>query len=51
MNETERQRMTELCTAIAAEQDSRKMIALVHELNILVETKQERLDREQAKAS
>jgi hypothetical protein len=51
MTETERQRMTELCTAIAAEQDSRKMIALVHELNILLEAKQARLDRTQAKAS
>jgi hypothetical protein len=48
MNETERQRMTELCTAIAAEQDSEKMIALVHELNNLLETKQERLDRKQS---
>jgi hypothetical protein len=51
MNETERQRMTELCTAIAVEEDSEKMIALVHEFNILLETKQERLDRKQAKAS
>jgi hypothetical protein len=51
MTENERQLMTELCTAMAAEQDSEKMLKLAHELNVLLETKQERLDRKQAKAS
>jgi hypothetical protein len=45
MNETERARMTELCTAIASEQGSQKMILLVQELNRLLATKQERLRR------
>ena len=51
MNETERVRMTELCTAIASEQDSQKMILLVQELNRLLATKQERLNQREAKAS
>jgi hypothetical protein len=52
MNETERHRMRELCTAIAAERDPDKMVKLLEELNRLLETKQERLDRkQQAKAS
>jgi hypothetical protein len=51
MNETERARMTELCTAIASEQDSQKMILLVQELNRLLATKQERLNQREAKAS
>ena len=50
MTETERQRMKELCEAIAVEQDSGKMLRLVHELNVLLATKQERLDNMQAKA-
>jgi hypothetical protein len=45
MNETERARMTELCTAIATEQVSEKMIALVQELNRLLAVKQERLNQ------
>jgi hypothetical protein len=51
MNETERARMTELCTAIASEQDSQKMILLVQELNRLLATKQERLNQREAQAS
>ena len=51
MTETERQHMKELCEAIAVEQDSGKMLRLVHELNVLLATKQERLDNMQAKAS
>jgi hypothetical protein len=51
MTETERQRMMELCTAIATEQDSRIMLELVEELNRLLDGKQERLDFKQAKAS
>jgi hypothetical protein len=47
MNETECQRMKELCAEIAAEQDSGKMLWLVRELNRLLEAKQERLGRKQ----
>jgi exoribonuclease R len=43
MNDSERMRMTELCSAIAAEQDSRKMLDLVEELNRLFELKEQRL--------
>jgi hypothetical protein len=43
MNDTERMRMTELCSAIATEQDTRKMLDLVEELNRLFELKEERL--------
>jgi hypothetical protein len=45
MNEGEHERMKQLCTAIAAEQVSEKMIAWVQELNRLVATKQARLDQ------
>ncbi len=40
--------MTELCTAIGSEQDAHKMAELMEELNRLLETKQERLDRNSA---
>ncbi|MCU1296272.1 MAG: hypothetical protein JWO91_550 [Acidobacteriaceae bacterium] len=43
--------MTELCTAIIAEQDVHKMTELLHKLNILLGTKQDRLERKQEKAS
>jgi hypothetical protein len=51
MHEDDRQRMRELCTVIAAEQDPRKMGELVEELNLLLDTKQDGLNRKQAKAS
>jgi hypothetical protein len=51
MNELEQERMTQLCTAIAAEQVSEKMIALVQELNRLLATKQDRLDQRDGKPS
>jgi hypothetical protein len=47
MNDTERMRMTELCSAIATEQDSRKMLDLVGELNRLFELKEARLKQKQ----
>jgi hypothetical protein len=43
MNDTERMPLTELCSAIATEQDSSKMLDLVAELNRLFELKEERL--------
>ncbi|MCU1296303.1 MAG: hypothetical protein JWO91_581, partial [Acidobacteriaceae bacterium] len=46
-----RQRMAELCAAIAVERDSGKMLQLVRELNRLLEAKQERLERKQEKTS
>jgi hypothetical protein len=49
MNAAEQRRMNELCTAIAGEQDSHKLIGLVEELNRLLALKEERLkqkDRE-----
>jgi hypothetical protein len=48
MDDTERQRMAELCAAIAAEQDSAKMLFLVRELNRLMGAKQDPLERKQA---
>jgi len=51
MNEIEQERMKQLCTAIAAEQVSEKMIALVQELNRLLAAKQERLDQRRGKPS
>jgi hypothetical protein len=51
MTEIEQERMTQLCIAIVSEQDSQKMIALVQELNLLLATKQERLNQRDAKAS
>lgn len=45
MNEIEQERMKQLCTAIAAEQVSEKMIVLVQELNRLLAAKQERLEQ------
>jgi hypothetical protein len=49
MNASERARMMELCTAIASEQDSEKMIRLVEELNRLLAMKQDRLDQKREK--
>jgi hypothetical protein len=51
MHEDDRQRMRELCTVIAAEQDPRRIGELVEELNLLLDTKQDGLNRKQAKAS
>jgi hypothetical protein len=51
MTETERQRMTELCTAIVSEYDPQKMMKLVRELNVLLEPRQENRERTQAEAS
>jgi hypothetical protein len=51
MNDTERMRMTELCSAIATEQDSSKMLDLVAELNRLFELKEARLKQKQRGSS
>jgi hypothetical protein len=51
MNDTERMRMTELCSAIATEQDSGKMLDLVAELNRLFELKEARLKQKQRGSS
>jgi hypothetical protein len=51
MNDTERMRMTELCSAIATEQDSSKMLDLVAELNRLFELKEARLRQKQRGSS
>jgi hypothetical protein len=51
MHEDDRQRISELCTVIAAEQDPRRIGELVEELNLLLDTKQDHLNRKQAKAS
>jgi hypothetical protein len=51
MNDTERMLMTELCSAIATEQDSSKMLNLVEELNRLFELKEERLKQKQRGSS
>jgi hypothetical protein len=50
MTDTERQRMSELCTAIVSEYDPQKMMKLVRDLNVLLDAKQERLERKQAEA-
>ncbi|MCU1298398.1 MAG: hypothetical protein JWO91_2676 [Acidobacteriaceae bacterium] len=42
--------MSELCTAIVSEYDPQKMMKLVRELNVLLDAKQERLERKQAEA-
>jgi hypothetical protein len=47
MNELEQQRMKELCGAIATEQDSGTLLALVQELNVLLAAKQAGLDQKQ----
>jgi len=43
MTPEERMRMDELCKQIQAEQDSMKFLALVEELNALLEKKETRL--------
>jgi hypothetical protein len=43
MNADDQDRMKELCTAIAGEQDSHRLIGLVEELNCLLARKEERL--------
>jgi hypothetical protein len=40
-----KERWMELCDQAAVEQDSQKLLALVHEINRLLAEKQERLDR------
>jgi hypothetical protein len=40
--------MRELCTVIAAGQDPRRIGELVEELNLFLDTKQDRLNRELA---
>jgi hypothetical protein len=47
MNDTERMRMTELCSAIVTEQDSSKMLDLVAESNRLFDLKEARLKQKQ----
>ena len=47
MTDAEQERMAALCTAIAVEKDSARMMALVEELNELLAAKQERLDGRQ----
>jgi hypothetical protein len=49
MNDNERMLMTELCSAIATEQDTRKMLDLVEELNRLFELKEARLRQKAGK--
>lgn len=51
MTDAERQRMSELCTAIVSEYDPQKMMRLVRELNVLLDKKQQRLERNEAGAS
>jgi regulator of PEP synthase PpsR (kinase-PPPase family) len=51
MNADERKRMAELCTAIAGEQDSQRLIGLVDELNRLLALKEERLKQRETEAS
>jgi hypothetical protein len=43
--------MSELCTAIVSEYDPQKMMRLVRELNVLLDKKQECLERNEAEAS
>jgi hypothetical protein len=43
--------MSELCTAIVSEYDPQKMMRLVRELNVLLDKKQQRLERNEAGAS
>jgi regulator of PEP synthase PpsR (kinase-PPPase family) len=43
--------MKELCTAIAAEQDSHRLIGLVEELNRLLALKEERLKQKETGSS
>jgi hypothetical protein len=43
MNPDEQERMRELCSAIAQEQDSEKLLGLVEDLNSLFARKEERL--------
>ena len=45
----EKERMKQLCTAIAVEQVSEETIALVQELNRPLAAKQERLDQKRGK--
>jgi hypothetical protein len=47
MNADEQDRMKELCTAIAGEQDSHRLIGLVEELNRLLARKEERLKQQE----
>ena len=43
MNKTESDRIHELCSLIAVEQDSRKFLELVEELNRILEVNDQRL--------
>jgi hypothetical protein len=51
MNADDQDRMKELCTAIAGEQDSNTLIGLVEELNCLLARKEERLRQKERESA
>jgi hypothetical protein len=46
-----RERITRLCTEAADEQDARRFRDIVHEMNLLLQEKQDRLDKAQSTKS